>query len=95
MFYTPTENTCEEFRQYDDDKPTPCYAATYYGLRDADGTHSRNKGESIYPPATSEENEFPDNTKIQLSANYELCLDCDVDSNASVSARAKNVRNPM
>lgn len=47
MFDTPREYTCEEFRQYDDGKPTPCYAATYYGLRDADA-YSRNKGESIY-----------------------------------------------
>jgi len=43
VFDTPTENTCEEFRQYDDDKPTPCYAATHYGLRDADA-YSWNKG---------------------------------------------------
>lgn len=47
-------STCEEFRQYDDDKPTPCYAATYYGLRNADA-YSRNKGESIYPFGKREE----------------------------------------
>jgi len=54
VFDTSTENTCEEFRQYDDDKPTPCYAATHYGLRDADA-YSRNKGELIYPPTNLNE----------------------------------------
>lgn len=67
-------STCEEFRQYDDDKHIPCYAATHYGLRDADA-YPRNKGEFlIYPFGKREETSLAIQNTIDSATSSRLLI---------------------